>query len=152
MEQVRWLGEDEQRMWRAYLEATRQLNVALDRQLVRDSGIGLTDFEILVYLSEAPDGALRMWELADRLSATRGGATRAVARLEAQGWVTRTRCAEDRRGMIARLTAEGYEAVHAASRGHVEAVRSILFDGLEPGDVAVLERVFQGMLARMAQG
>ncbi len=138
-------------MWRAYLEATRQLNRALDRQLVRDSQISLTDFEILVYLSEAPEGSLRMWELADRLSATRGGATRAVSRLEGQGWVERTECAEDRRGMIARITAAGREAVHAASRGHVEAVRAILFDGLEPGDVAVLERVFQGMRERMAQ-
>lgn len=138
-------------MWRAYLEATRQLNRELDRQLIRDSQISLTDFEILVYLSEAPEGALRMWELADRLSATRGGATRAVSRLEAQGWVRRTECAEDRRGMIARITDAGYEAVHAASRGHVEAVRRILFDGLEPGDVAVLERVFEGMRERMAQ-
>lgn len=151
MDQVRWLDDGEQRMWRAYLEATRQLDRALDRQLVRDSGISLTDFEILVYLSEASEGSLRMWELADRLSATRGGATRAVSRLEAKGWVRRTECAEDRRGMVARLTDAGCEAVHAASRGHVEAVRQIMFDGLEPGDVAVLERVFEGMRERMAQ-
>lgn len=151
MEQTRWLDADEQRMWRAYLDASRQLTRVLDRQLMRDSQIGLTDFEILVNLSEAPDRSLRMWELADRLSTTRGGATRAVARMEAQGWVARVECAEDRRGMIASLTEAGFAALAAVSRGHVEQVREAVFDVLEPGDVAVVTRVFEAMRERMAE-
>ena len=62
---MRWLTDDEQRAWRAYLDATRLLMQALDRQLMQDSGISLADFELLVALSEAPDRSMRMRDLAD---------------------------------------------------------------------------------------
>ncbi len=48
------LSAEEQNTWRAYLDATRLLLQALDRQLTRDAGISFTDFELLVVLSEAP--------------------------------------------------------------------------------------------------
>ncbi len=57
MDSPRWLDDAEQHAWRAYLDATRLLMAALDRQLTRDSKISLTDFELLVALSERPDGA-----------------------------------------------------------------------------------------------
>ena len=81
MDTPRWLDDNEQRAWRAYLDATRLLMAALDRQLVRDSGLSLTDYELLVALSEAPGGRMRMSALADAVVTTRSGATRAIARL-----------------------------------------------------------------------
>ena len=60
METTRWLSDDEQHAWRAYLDATRLLLQKLDRQLVRDAGISFTDFELLVVLSEAPGHCMRM--------------------------------------------------------------------------------------------
>ncbi|MGI8685232.1 MAG: MarR family transcriptional regulator, partial [Acidimicrobiales bacterium] len=36
---VRWLSEDEQQTWRAYLAATRRVFDELDRELQRDAGM-----------------------------------------------------------------------------------------------------------------
>lgn len=90
MESVRWLTDSEQSAWRAYLDSTRLLQRVLDQQLMRDSDISFTDFELLVALSEAPGRQLRMSELADAVMATRSGVTRAVNRLVGAGWVRRS--------------------------------------------------------------
>ena len=39
------------------------------------------------------------------------------------------------------LTDEGWQVLVAAAPGHVETVRSLVFDGLAPEDVAALERI-----------
>ena len=64
---ARWLSEDEQRVWRAYLEWSRSLSEALDRDLQDETSLELDDYGILAYLSEGDDRQLRMSELADRL-------------------------------------------------------------------------------------
>lgn len=104
-------------MWRSYLESTRLLLRALDRQLSADAGISLSDFEVLALLSEAPQRRLRMSELADSVATTRSGITRAVARLVGLGWVQRAECTEDKRGSYAELTDAGLQKVRAAAPG-----------------------------------
>jgi DNA-binding MarR family transcriptional regulator len=64
-----------------------------------------------------------------------------VARLEANGWVRRETCPTDKRGAWAVLTPEGFAALEAAAPGHVEAVRSYLFDPLTPEQVAALGEI-----------
>lgn len=145
MDSPRWLGADEQQAWRAYLDATRLLLRDLDNQLTRDSGISFTDFELLVVLSEAPDRRRRMSELADAVTTTRSGVTRAISRLVDNGWVTRVKCDDDKRGMSAELTEAGMNILAAASPGHVEAVREKMFDLVDPNDLAALTRTFTAM-------
>lgn len=130
-----WLSEDEHRMWRAYLDSTRLLLRALDRQLATDSGITLSDFEALALLSEAPEHRMRMNELADITVTTRSGVTRAVKRLTDAGWVRQVKCDEDKRGLYAELTESGHDKLKQAAPGHVNAVRTNLFDLLSPRQV-----------------
>lgn len=145
MDSPRWLDADEQRAWRAYLDATRLLLRDLDNQLTRDSGISFTDFELLVVLSEAPDRRRRMSELADAVTTTRSGVTRAISRLVDNGWVVRLKCDDDKRGMSAELTEAGVNTLTAASPGHVETVRKNMFDLVDPNDLAALTRTFTEM-------
>ncbi len=135
MTEKRWLDAEEQRTWRAYLNAHRLLLDAVDAQLRRDSGMPHTYYEVLVRLSEAPGRALRMTVLAEagRVSASR--LSHAVSRLEERGWVRREDCPTDRRGQIAVLTDEGFKAVADAAPGHVQAVRRSLFDALDAEQV-----------------
>lgn len=135
---TRWLSEDEQATWRAYLQASQLLFDRLDRELQADQGIPHTYYEILVNLSEAPGRRLRMSELADRCQSSRSRLSHAVARLEEQGWVRREVCDTDRRGQTALLTAEGFSALEAAAPVHVEGVRTHLFDQLTPEQVEQL--------------
>jgi DNA-binding MarR family transcriptional regulator len=137
----RWLTADEQRAWRAFLQASQALFNELDRQLQRDRGISHADYEILVQLSEAEDGRMRMSELAERALFSRSRLSHAVARLEKDGLVAREDCDTDRRGTFAVLTARGGRALEQAAPGHVETVRSLLFDRLKPSDLAHLERI-----------
>ncbi len=127
---ARWLSKEEQRAWRAYIEAVRLLQDALDAQLQADADMPHAYYEILVRLSERPDRRLRMAELATGTQSSRSRVSHAVARLEERGWVRREPCPSDRRGQLAVLTDEGYDALAAAAAGHVAAVRETVIDPL----------------------
>lgn len=141
MAHTRWLDGDEQRTWRAFLATNRLLMELLDRQLQADAGIPRTYYEILVRLSEVPDGTLRMSELASSSMSSRSRLSHAVARLERAGWVRRRECPTDRRGALAELTEDGMAELEAAAPGHVEAVRTHLFDRLSPEQVGQLRQI-----------
>jgi DNA-binding MarR family transcriptional regulator len=146
---TRWLDDDEQRAWRAYLAAARRLLDTLDRELQRDAGMPHAYYEILVRLSEAPDRTLRMSDLATVTGSSRSRLSHAVARLEESGWVARQECPTDRRGQLAALTDEGFAALAAAAPGHVEGVRRHLFDALSPAQVGQLTEISEALLARL---
>ena len=130
MTKTRWLNDEEQRTWRAFLGASQLLLDRLERELQREAGLPHAYYEILVNLSEAPSRMMRMSELADRSLATRSRLSHAVDRLERLGWIERIQCAEDKRGAYARLNDQGFAAIEKAAPGHVESVRTHLFDQL----------------------
>src|SRR3954465_10283805 len=142
---TRWLDDDEQQTWRAFLGATRLVFDQLDRELQRDSGIPHTYYEILVRLSEAPDRTLRMSELADRSQSSRSRLSHAGARLEEAGWVRRESCTTDRRGFNAVLTDKGFDVLAAAAPGHVEGVRKHLFDQLTAQQLQQLQGISEAL-------
>ncbi|MGV9244470.1 MarR family winged helix-turn-helix transcriptional regulator [Streptomyces sp. NPDC003710] len=131
-EDTRWLTDQEQRTWRAYMHAVTLLEDHLDRQLQRDAGMPHMYYGLLVQLAEAPHRRLRMTELAIGAKITRSRLSHAVARLEKNGWVRRENCAADKRGQVAVLTDEGYEVLARTAPGHVAAVRQAMFDRLTP--------------------
>ncbi len=147
---TRWLSAGEQGTWRDFLTAWQWLFASVDGQLQRDAGIPLAYYEILVRLSEAPDRALRMTQLAAASASSKSRVSHAVARLEERGWVRRVDCPTDRRGQIAQLTDEGFAALSAAAPGHVEQVRRVLFDALTPGQLGQLGGISQAILAAAA--
>jgi DNA-binding MarR family transcriptional regulator len=149
--ETRWLDDDEQRTWRAFLTAQRLLFDRLERQLQRDSGLPHAYYEILVRLSEAPHRTLRMSQLADSSLSSRSRLSHAVARLEAAGWVRRRACDEDRRGSFAELTPEGLAKLETAAAGHVGAVRSDLFDALSREQQHALRDISDALVAHLSE-
>ncbi|MFO8075731.1 MAG: MarR family winged helix-turn-helix transcriptional regulator [Actinomycetota bacterium] len=146
MTDARWLDAEEQATWRAFLSASRAVFEELDRQLQRDAGMPLTYYEVLARLSEADGRRLRMHELARLTGTSRSRLSHAVSRLEARGWVARRDCPEDGRGAYATLTDEGFEALREAAPGHVEAVRTLLFDPLTAEQVTALRHIGEQVL------
>ncbi|WP_245949739.1 MarR family winged helix-turn-helix transcriptional regulator [Saccharothrix carnea] len=146
----RWLDEREARVWQAYLAVNRELNGALERQLVRDSGLSNADYALLVPLSEAVDGVVRSRELGALVGWERSRLSHQIGRMEKRGLVTREECVEDARGSMVRLTAAGRAAIEAAAPAHVETVRRYVFDGLSVEEAEVLDRVFHRVLDRIA--
>jgi DNA-binding MarR family transcriptional regulator len=137
-EATRWLTPEEMRAWRALLGAQHRLGRVLDLELQAAHGTTLGDHEVLIILSEQTDGALRMADLADMLTISRSGLTRRVDRMAAAGLVSRERCASDGRGVLARITAAGWQALERATPVHVAGVRHHFVEALDPSDLLLL--------------
>ncbi|MFB7473081.1 MarR family winged helix-turn-helix transcriptional regulator [Kitasatospora sp. NPDC056184] len=138
MREPQWLDEEEMAAWRSFVTASNLLNRRLERQLKEDSGLSHTQYEILVHLSAAPAGSLRMTELADRLVTSKSGLTYQVTQLEKMGLVSRRSCPSDVRGVFAELTDQGDEMLREAAPGHVALVRELLIDVLTREQLTVL--------------
>ena len=146
----RWLTEEEQRAWRGLLRMTSQLNARMNRQLLQDYGISLADYEVLVALSEAPAGRLRVFEVADTLSWEQSRVSHQHARMQRRGLIAREDCASDARGAFAVLTEAGRAAIEQAAPAHVETVRQLVFDGLTQDQLTTLTEVTSRVLDRLA--
>ncbi|ROO90643.1 MarR family transcriptional regulator [Actinocorallia herbida] len=147
MAETRWLDATQQGQWRSYLDGSSLLLELLDRELKATHGLTMSEYEILVRLSEAPGRTLRMAELAQMAYHSRSRLSHTCARLEAKGLVVRVPCDDDKRGVNAVLTEEGYALLGEAAHDHVRTVRQHFVDLLDAEELAVVGRVF----ARIAE-
>ncbi len=135
------LTASEMRAWRAYAETTDHLRAALEADLT-PHGLSLGDYQVLVILSEATDGALRMCDLSEKLGLSPSGLTRRLDGLVELGYVLRSQCSSDRRVMFASITPTGLEALESAVSDHVLSVRRHLIDQLTPEQIVTLGDIF----------
>lgn len=140
-----WLLEEEQEAWRSFLYGVHRVLEHLDHSLQENHGIPLTDYEILVFLSEAADHQLRMSEIADQVLVSRSRLTYRVDRLVEQGYVVRTEAPDDRRGLFATLTDKGMELLTEAAATHVNDVRTHLLNHLTEEDLPAFARVWKSV-------
>jgi DNA-binding MarR family transcriptional regulator len=148
---TRWLTPDELRAWLKLAGVMLKLNPTLDSQLQRDSDLTHFEYLCLAMLSEEEDRTLRMSGLAARVNASLSRLSHVISKLEKRGLVARTPCPESRRVTLVSLTDEGWRVLVKAAPGHVETVASLVFDGLDPADVAALERVAAHIVNRIEQ-
>jgi DNA-binding MarR family transcriptional regulator len=148
---TRWLDDDEQETWRAFLGASQHVREALDRQLQRDAGMPHAYYQVLATLSEAERLTLTMTELARRTRSSPSRLSHAVAKLEGKGWVRRGRHSGDHRTTLATLTDRGRAELETTAPGHVEQARSALFDHLTPEQVGQLREICRAVLAGAAE-
>ncbi len=109
------------RLLRAHSTLWRELSA----RLVADHGLTINDYEALLHLSHAEEGALRRVDLAERLMLTPSGVTRLLDGLERDGWVKKGQCDSDARVTYAILTDEGRERLESAARTHIAQIRQI---------------------------
>ena len=147
-----WLDEDEQRSWRALLMGMTLLLDRLDDDLRRECDLSLTEYEILVRLSESDGRQMRMAQLADALAHSRSRVTHTVARMERAGLVARGSSPEDGRGVVATMTTKGYELLVRMAGMHVSGVRDHLVDLVSPEDFAAVGRVMNAVSDHLVAG
>ncbi len=138
MAETKWLDDREMRAWDGFLAASALVNRRLDQQLKDDSGLSHPQYEILVRLARAPEGELRMTELANGLVNSKSGLTYQVTQMEKAGLVRRRTCPSDVRGIYAVLTDAGRDRLTEAAPGHVTTVREVLVDVLTPEQLDAL--------------
>ncbi|MCB0216061.1 MAG: MarR family transcriptional regulator [Caldilineae bacterium] len=142
MHEPPWLDADEMRAWRSFIETVGDLIAALDADLQEAGALGLGDYQVLVYLSEAEGWSLRMCDLAARLHLSPSGLTRRIDGLVRRGFVVREPCESDRRVLLARLTEPGHAALAEAAPHHVESIRRHLLTPLSRAQVCALGEIF----------
>lgn len=142
----RWLNDDEQELWRLMLAASRKVSRAMDDTLQAGSDLSTSEFSVLVELSEADDCALRLRDLCAHLDWDRSRTSHQITRMERRGLVTKHKSEGDARGVVVRLTDEGRRRLASAAPEHVESVRRVIFDHMDPAVAPVLKSYFEGLL------
>ena len=113
-------------MWRSWLNLNAQLPAVLHRQLVDESGLTLSDFEVLVQLTDSAEGKVRVTDLSRALNWDRSRVSHHVTRMTSRGLVQREECADDRRGAFVAITSKGRDALdlrRTYARTHSEGSR-----------------------------
>lgn len=144
-----WSSETEQRVWRQYLAMSASLQVAMHRQLHRDCGLSLPDYDVLVALDER-DGC-RVSELRGGLEWEQSRLSHQLGRMRSRGLIERHGADDDRRGATVELTATGCSALASAAPGHAELVRDVVFDGITAADLRAVDRWTSEVLKRLGR-
>jgi len=144
-----WLNDREMAAWLSYIETNGDLFAALERDLA-DVGLNLGDYQVLVYLAEADDDAMRMCDLADALQLSPSGLTRRLDGLVNSEHVIRRPSSHDGRVMMAVLTAAGRELLESTAPVHVASVRRRIFDHLTVEQIDAMAGIFEAIASGLA--
>jgi DNA-binding MarR family transcriptional regulator len=132
------------------LEAHAAVTQQLDSEMHAEHGVSLSAYEVLMFLADAPDGRMRMSDIADRVLLSRSGCTRLVDRLQQLGYVTRCAATSDGRGLYAQLTEAGRAKAAAARATHLAGVRRYFLDRLTATDQIALGDIWARLRDRAA--
>lgn len=140
--------------WRSFLQSHATILRTLDAELAAEHGLTTRDYEVLLYLSQAPERRLAMSGLAGLTMLTRSRITRLVDGLVAAGLTERVACPDDARVSSARLTDSGYTKLREAGCTHAASIRRLFISSYSPDEVqqlaALLARL-PGAIARKGQ-
>ena len=114
--------------WRSYLQSHASIVRELDADLVAEQGMTTRDYEVLLYLAQAPQRRLAMSALAESTMLTRSGITRLIDGLVEAGLIERVGCRSDARVSYAQLTDAGYEKLRSASSTHLAGIRRLFLE------------------------
>jgi DNA-binding MarR family transcriptional regulator len=125
----------------ALIEVGSLLRHTVEQQLREAGNLSYVQFQLLATLGDTPDGSSRMTDLADGVVYSRSGLTYQAGLLEQQGLVTRAPSRDDERSTTVTITDAGRALLGTVFPGHIEVLGRLLFQPLEPGDVASLAEV-----------
>ena len=145
-----WLSTEEEQLWRAWAQVNAELTARLQRSLQDDSGLSMSDYGVLVHLTDCPNGRRRVSDLANLLQWERSRVSHHLTRMERRGLIQRDECLEDGRGAFIVVTPAGRLAIEQAAPGHVAAVRRLFLDALDPADLPALTAALGKVHARLA--
>lgn len=152
MTDVPWLDEREERAWRGYQRLTMRLGSSLHRSLMSHSGLSLSDYAVLVCLSEAPDQRLRPYELGAELDWEKSRLSHHLTRMEKRDLVERQQCPGDARGLFIALTPTGRTTIENAAPRHVADVREAFVDLMTPEQLDMIAEMSEKVVAQLPDG
>lgn len=128
--------------FRVYFETTARLLDRLEKRLKQQVGLTLSEYNMLLLLSEAPQGQMRMGQLADAIVFSPSRLTYQVKVLTDRGLVNKVKCPDDGRAWQVGLTAEGRTMFRRASVIHAKGVKQIFTDVVSEQQLAEIHQIF----------
>ena len=143
------LGINEDRAWRDLIRIATILPRVLDTQLRRKTPLSLSEFGVLLHLSEAPDGEMRMGDIAAGTGLSPSRITRVVAEMRVDELVEGRQDPDDARSQIARITDLGRQQQAQAYLVQVAGARELIFDHVDDDDVTRLADLLELIVRRL---
>ena len=148
---MEWLSDEQQRIWRDYLAMTGGLHTAMHRQLQQDCELSLSDYDVLVAAVGAGAAADQRPRRTHRVG-TEPGVSPASPHARAWAWWNARVTTTTGGSRPSRSPTRGPRRLEAAAPGHVELVRSVLFDGLTAAQQRAFGSAIETILARIRTG
>ena len=146
-----WLDSREDRAWRTFVHMHHRLRLRLHQHLLNEFGLTDTDYEILVVLSEHPDGRMPAQELCGLLQWEKSRLSHQTRRMQERGLISRETNPSDARSSMICLLPAGRAAIEEAAPHHVNNVRRHFIDLLTPTELDVLTAVQERVLRHLAE-
>ncbi|HEY1222543.1 MAG TPA: MarR family transcriptional regulator [Acidimicrobiales bacterium] len=113
-------GDERVVLFGLLLETNARLSKSLGLELEAACDLPLAWFEVLLQLRKAPEGRLKMNQIAEAIVHSSGGTTRLIDRLEEAGYVTRQLCPNDRRAIFVAISPRGNQKLDEALNVHLD--------------------------------
>jgi len=146
-----WLSPAELQNWRSFVRVHQALAARLGKDLQAHAKLSGAEFEILVALTDVPDGRLRFNELAKTVEWEQSRLSHQISRMIKRGLVAREDCPADGRSAFVAITPAGRQTIEAAAPHHVATVRSLVIDALTADEFAALGRLSTRILDHLDQ-
>jgi DNA-binding MarR family transcriptional regulator len=150
MDDSPWLSTGQQAVWRSWLHLNAQLPAVLHRQLSEESGLSLPDFEVLVQLTDDPEGRVRVTDLSRSLNWDRSRVSHHVTRMQRRGLVRREDCTDDKRGAFVVITPAGRDAITRAAPAHARTVKDLVFADVSEAQLESVGAFIDHVMSRLA--
>jgi DNA-binding MarR family transcriptional regulator len=144
-----YLDEREAELWLAYRRMNRLVQAAINTDLMTDSGLSESDYDVLSNLSEGGNDRMRILDLGNRLRWSKSRISNHLTRMEKRGLVTREMCDTDGRGAFVRLTRDGRQAIDDAAPSHVQSVRNNFFEHLTDRHRDALQKIARHLVNQL---
>jgi DNA-binding MarR family transcriptional regulator len=133
--------------WLDVFQANTLVVRALEKSMKQELGLPLAGYEVLVRLTEVPEGEqLRMQELARRVLLSKSGLSQLFTRLERRGLVARRGDPENLRVTYAIITEEGREALERARPAFRREIEERFAGHLNEEEIRTLRRAMHKVI------
>jgi DNA-binding MarR family transcriptional regulator len=144
-----YLDDREAELWLAYRRMNRLVHEAIATDLMTESGLSESDYDVLSNLSEEGNDRMRILDLGNRLRWSKSRISNHLTRMEKRGLVGREICDTDGRGAFVQLTRDGRQTIVEAAPAHVRSVRNNFFEHLTDRQRDVLQKIARHVLNQL---
>jgi DNA-binding MarR family transcriptional regulator len=144
------LNASQQRTWLNYMQVYHRLEYEMNRQLLADCGLSLSDYTVMNALSQSPGRRRRLTALATTIGWERSRLSHHLQRMANRGLIDRVRSQTDGRAIDVMLTAAGWDTLRAAAPLHAARVRTLFFSDIDSRQEAqladILATIYQNVV------